>query len=53
MYQIIIIANDPHPPKSVSVSDKTTAISVARLLLYDPHMLNVEVYDAEGNKIFE
>jgi hypothetical protein len=52
MYQIIIIANDPHPPKSVSVRERSTAIAVARLLLYDPHILAVDVYDAQGNKIF-
>lgn len=51
MFTIFIIANDPHPPKQVQVREQTTAIAVARLLMYDPHILAVDVFNKQGEKI--
>ena len=51
MFTIFIIANDPHPPKQVQVTEQATAIAIARLLMYDPHILSVDVFNKQGEKI--
>ena len=51
MFTIFIIANDPYPPKQVQVTEQATAIAIARLLMYDPHILSIDVYDKQGEKI--
>ena len=51
MFTIIIISKDPYPPKEIKVMEQTTAIAVARLLIYDSSILSVDVYNKQGEKI--
>ena len=51
MFTIFIVANDPHPAKRIQVREQVTAIAIARLLMYDPHILVVDVFNEQGEKI--
>ena len=51
MFTISIVANDAYPSKRVQVAEQVTAIAIARLLMYDPHILAVDVYNEQGEKI--
>lgn len=52
MYEIEIIFREAVRNVQFNVKELTTALSVARLLLYDNAILAVDIYDEKNQKIF-